>query len=152
MKKSSLVGIQEDVHSPCAGDIYGTSGSKSKYISFATSSRGKKDDRDRQLRSIPRCLRRIKLVYYQIKNTFLSHDFTAFFQPHSPRINLMMIKVYIFQVIQTLLPNLFYTFTNLKMLSKYFKRVPGGTNSFRYCWQYKIKAIKSVIMENCLLY
>lgn len=125
---------------------------KIKIHIFCNILQGKKDDRDRQLRSIPRCLRRIKLVYYQIKNTFLSHDFTAFFQPHSPRMNLMVIKVYIFLVIETLLPNLFYTFTNLKMLSKYFKRVPGGTNSFRYCWQYKIKAIKSVMMENGLLY
>lgn len=33
MKISSLVGIQEDVHSTCAGDIDGTSYSEAKYVS-----------------------------------------------------------------------------------------------------------------------
>lgn len=42
MKKSSLVEIQEDAHSPFARDIYGTSCSEAKYISFTTSSRRKR--------------------------------------------------------------------------------------------------------------
>lgn len=57
MKVSSLVEIQEDVHSTCVGDIDGTLYSEAKYVSY-----GKWDDRDSQLRSIPRCFGRIKLI------------------------------------------------------------------------------------------